>query len=145
LLEINEDIQHPCQTLGGKEDNYYFNKGKQKVLSPLSEDEIDQLLKSHVTAQANASLQCSHSQEGVSETSSSFENENSIEIRFIDQLIDIAFFHEDDRAVMLDNLEEFVLFKNDLDYEFQEYEPERDSMPEIKSGFLMLDEFIANT
>lgn len=54
LLEINEDIHHPCESLGGKEDNYHFSKRKQKVLSPLFEDEIDQLLKSHVTAQANA-------------------------------------------------------------------------------------------
>lgn len=45
---------------------------------------------------------------------------------------------------MFDNLEECFLFKNDLDYEI-DYEPERDSMPEIKSEFLMLEEFTANT
>jgi hypothetical protein len=45
----------------------------------MSEYEIDQLLKKHVTAQANAGLQplqCSHSQECVSEISSIIENLN---------------------------------------------------------------------
>jgi hypothetical protein len=54
--------------------NYY-----QTQFSPMSEDEIDQLLKIHVTAQANADLhplQCSHSQECVSEISSIIENVN---------------------------------------------------------------------
>ena len=62
-----------------------------------------------------------------------------------DQLADIFFFHEDDRALMFDNLEEFFLFKNDLDYEFEEYETKRDKMPEIESEFLVLKEFSANT
>jgi len=62
-----------------------------------------------------------------------------------DQLTDIVFFHEDDRVVMFDNLEECFLFKNDLDYEFEEYEPLRDNMPKIESEFLMLKEFTANT
>jgi len=46
---------------------------------------------------------------------------------------------------MFDNLEECFLFKNDLDYEIEEHEPERDSMPEIESEFLMFEEFTANT
>jgi len=75
-FDTQEHIQHPCESFGGKEDNYYFSKRKQKVLSPLSEDEIDQLLKGHVTAQAKVALQYSHSQEDVSETSSTFKNEN---------------------------------------------------------------------
>jgi len=56
-------------------------------------------------------LQSSHNQEGVRETSSTFENENlclneySLEIIFIDQLTYTFFFHEDDRVVMFDNLE----------------------------------------
>jgi len=37
-------------------DNYYLSKRKQKVLSPLFEDEIDQLLKGHAIAQAKADL-----------------------------------------------------------------------------------------
>ena len=44
----------------------------------MSKDEIDQLLKNHVTTQANVDLQllqCSHSQECVSEASSIIENE----------------------------------------------------------------------
>ena len=85
LLEINEDIQQPCESLGVKEDNNCFSKRKQKLLPTLSEDEIDQLLKGHVTAQANVGLQCSHRREGVSEVSSTFENEDSLEISFIDQ------------------------------------------------------------
>lgn len=40
LFEINEDIQQPCESFRGKEDNHYLRKKKQKVLSPLSEDEI---------------------------------------------------------------------------------------------------------
>ena len=46
---------------------------------------------------------------------------------------------------MFDNLEECFMFKDDLEYEFQEYEPKRDSMPEKESYFLMLQEFVANT
>ena len=46
---------------------------------------------------------------------------------------------------MFDNLEECFMFKNGLDYEIEEYEPERESMPEIESEFLMLEEFTANT
>jgi len=46
---------------------------------------------------------------------------------------------------MFDNIEEFFLFKNDLDYEIEEYEPERDNILEIKSEFLMLEEFTTNT
>ena len=37
--------------------NYYLSRRKQKTISPLSEDEIDQLLKGHVTAQAKEDLQ----------------------------------------------------------------------------------------
>ena len=40
--------------------------------SLLSDDEIDQLLKIHVTTQDNAGLQCLHSKECVSETSTIF-------------------------------------------------------------------------
>ena len=52
-------------------DNFYQNQS-----SPLSEDEIYQLLNNHVTAQENSSLQCSHKQEFVSQSSSIIENEN---------------------------------------------------------------------
>ena len=128
LLEINED-------------NTCLSKRKQKVLSPLFENEIDQLLKGHITAQANADLQCAHGQKGVGETSFSFENDNSLEISFIDQQTDNIFFHEDDKAVMFDDLEDCFLFKNDLHHEVEEYELERDNMPE----FLMVKEFTANT
>ena len=76
FLDIKEYIQHPCEYLGGKEDNYSFIQRKQRVLPPLTEDEIDQLLKIHVTNQDNVVLQCSHSQECVSKTSSIIENEN---------------------------------------------------------------------
>ena len=88
--KVKEDIQHPCEYLGEKEANYCVMKIKQKVLSPLSEDEIDQLLKSHITVQAKEGLHFSHSQESVSKTSPTFENENlslnedNPETRFID-------------------------------------------------------------
>ena len=42
---------------------------------------------------------------------------------------------------MFDNLEDFFLFKNDLDHEVEEYELERDNMPE----FIMVKEPTANT
>ena len=42
---------------------------------------------------------------------------------------------------MFDNLEDCFLFKNDLDHEVEEYELERDNMPE----FLTVEEFTANT
>ena len=113
------------------EDNYHLSKRKQKALSPLSEDEIDQLLKCHVTAQAKADLQCTHGQESVGETFSSFENDDSLEIRVIDKRTDNIFFHEDDKAIMFDNLEDCFLFKNDLDHEIEEYELERDNMTEF--------------
>jgi len=66
------------------EDNHCLSKRKQKVLSPLSEDEIDQLLHSHVPAQAKVDLQCTHGQESVGETSSSFEKDDSPMNNFID-------------------------------------------------------------
>ena len=123
------------------EDNHCLSKRKQKVLSPLSEDEIDQLLKGHVSVEATTDLQCTHSQESVGETSSSFENDDGLVISFIDQQTDNIFFHKDDKAVMFDNLEDCFLFKNDLDHEDEEYELERDNMP----GFLMVKEPTANT
>ena len=71
-----------------QEDKACLSKGKQKVLSPLSEDEIDQLLKGHATTQAKANRQCAHGHESVGETSSSFENDDSLIISFIDQQTD---------------------------------------------------------
>jgi len=44
LLEINEDIQHPCQNLGGKEDNCCFVQRKQRLLPPLTKEEINHIL-----------------------------------------------------------------------------------------------------
>ena len=46
---------------------------------------------------------------------------------------------------MFDNLEDFFLFKNVLDYEIEEYEHERDSMLEFELEFLMVKEFTTNT
>ena len=123
------------------EDNHCLSKRKQEVLSRLFEDEIDQLLKGHVTAQAKADLQCPHRQESVGETFSSFENDDGLVISFIDKQIDNIFFHEDDKAVMFDKFEDCFLFKNDLDHEVEENELERNNMPE----FLMVKEFTANT
>lgn len=44
FLEINEDIQHPCESLEGKQDNYCFRKIKQRVLPPFTEEEINHIL-----------------------------------------------------------------------------------------------------
>ena len=46
---------------------------------------------------------------------------------------------------MSNNLEECFMFKDDLEYEFEEYEPKRYSMPEIESEMPMLEEFTTNT
>ena len=72
----------------GKKAITILAKENKKILSPLSKDEIDQLLKFHVTAKANV----------------------------------------DDRVVIFDNIKECFLFKNELGYEFEEHELERDSM-----------------
>jgi len=129
-----------CFEMLFQEDSNCLSKTKQKVLSPMSEDEIDQLLRSHVTAQAKADLQCTHGQESFGETSSSFGNDDGLVIIFIDQQTDNIFIHKDDKVVMFDNLEDCFLFKNDLDHEVEEYDLERDNMLE----FLMVKEFIAN-
>ena len=99
LHEIDQQYEENLYTpsLENIEDNHCLSKRKQKVLSPLSEDEIDQLLKGQVTTKANVGLECAHGQGGVDETSSSFENDDSIEIRFIDQWTYNIFFHEDDQ------------------------------------------------
>ena len=80
-------------------------------------------------------MQRADGQEGVGETSSSFKNDDGLVISFIDQQIHNIFFHEDDKAVMFDNLEDCFLFKNDLDHEVEEY----------MSEFLMVKEPTANT
>ena len=54
-------------------------------------------------------------------------------------------FHEENKVVMFKNLEDFFLFKDDLDYEFEEYEPKIDSVKEIESQFPVLQEFATNT
>jgi len=46
---------------------------------------------------------------------------------------------------MFDNLEQCFLFKKGLYYDIEEYEPERDSMSEFESEFLMVEEFTSNT
>ena len=69
---VKEDIQHPCESLGENEDNYCVIKRKQRVLSPLSEDGIDQPLNNHIIAQDKVGLHCSRSQESVGKTSSIF-------------------------------------------------------------------------
>lgn len=109
------------------------------------------------------------SQDCVSEISSIIENENLglnedihetnetihefvlskpiCDVDFLqgDQLTKTIFFHEKDMAHLFNNLEECVLFKDDLDYEMEEYDSKIDSMPEIESKLLMLEKFTANT
>ena len=87
LHEMDQQYEENLYTpsLENIEDNHCLSKRKQTVLSPLSEDEIDQLLHGHVPTQAKADLQCTHGQESVGETSSSFEKDDSLVNRFIDQ------------------------------------------------------------
>ena len=124
----NNSVINDSLSAQSYEDNYCLSRRKQKPLSPLSEEEIDQLLKGLVIAQATTDLQCTHSQESVGETFSSFEKDDYHVISFVDQ--------QTDKAVMFDNLEDCFLFKNDLDHEV-----ERDNMPE----FFMVKELTANT
>ena len=91
-------------------------------------------MKGHATTQAKANRQCAHGHESVGETSSSFENDDSLVISFIDQ-------KTDNMAVMFDDIEDCFLFKNDLDHKIEEYKLERDNM----SKFLTVKEFTANT
>ena len=77
LDEIYRDQEREKPIPDLENENHQANVNCYKTqVSPLCEDEIDQLLKSHVTAQANAALQSSHSQECVNETSSIIENES---------------------------------------------------------------------
>ena len=68
------------------ENNHCLSKRKQKVLSPLSEDEIDLLLRGLVPAQSNVEMQCAHGQEDDGGPSSSSEKEG-----FVVETIDKAF------------------------------------------------------
>jgi len=82
----NEDCHSgfSCFEMLFQEENNRLSKRKEKVVFHLSEDEIDQLLKGQVIAQTNVGLQCAHGQESVGETSSTFENNDILEIIFID-------------------------------------------------------------
>ena len=46
---------------------------------------------------------------------------------------------------MFNNIEERFMFKDDLDYEFEEYEPNIDNVQDIESDFPTLEEFTTNT
>jgi hypothetical protein len=56
-----------------------------------------------------------------------------------DQLVDSVLFHEKDVAVMFNNPEECLVFKNDLDFDVEEYKYEIEIMPEKGSELLMVD------
>ena len=57
-----------------------------------------------------------------------------------DYLVDTVLFHEEDRAVMFNNLEECLLFEDALDYDLEECGSEIDSFTvEILSIFLTDD------
>ena len=73
-------------------------------------------------------MQCTLGQENVGKTSTSFEKYDYLVISFVDQ--------QTDKDVMFDSLEDFFLFKNDLDHEV-----EGDNMPE----FFMVKEPTAST
>jgi len=56
-----------------------------------------------------------------------------------------VFFHEEDKVFMFNNLEEYFLFNDNLDNEWEEYESEIDSMSVIESKLHIPEEFKANT
>jgi hypothetical protein len=141
-----EDIQHHGQHAEEKENNSCLIQKLHRPPPPLTEEEIDLLLNSHVATPAYIDLQHSHSPEHVSETSSITENENlslnhdshgtleevskpiyDDDFRPEDHLVDIVLFHEEDRVVMFNNLEECLLFEDALDYDLEECGSEIDS------------------
>ena len=60
------------------------------------EDEIGQLLHGYLPAQAKVDLQCTHGQESVGETSSSFEKDDSPVNSFINQQVEEFHMAESD-------------------------------------------------
>lgn len=107
LHEMNKLYEENLYTasLEINEENHYLSKRKQKVLSPLSENEIDQLLNGQVTTQVNANLQCAHGQEGDGRTSSSSENGDSLVSNFIDQHVeDFHMAESDERESVVSDL-----------------------------------------
>ena len=119
-----DDIQHHGQLVEKKENNSCLSQKLHRPPPPLTEEEIDLLLNSHVAAPAYADLQRSHSPEHVSETSSITGNENlslnhdshgtleevskpiyDDDFLLEDHLVDTIFFHEEDRVLMFNNLE----------------------------------------
>lgn len=91
-------------------DNYYLSKRKQKALSPLSEEEIHQLLKGLVTAQATADLQCTHSQESVGKDDC-----------LVDQQIDNVFLHKYDNPTVITFEDDLPYFQTTEDQSIQDY------------------------
>jgi len=82
-MQYEENLYTPSLEIN--EDNQCLSRRKQKILSPLSEGEIDQLLNGHVPAQVNADMQCAHGQEGDGGTFYSSEKDDSPIRSYIDQ------------------------------------------------------------
>lgn len=99
------------------EDNYCLSKRNQKALSPLSEEEIDQLLKGLVTAQATADLQCAHSQESVGKTSSFVEEDECL----VDQQTDNVVLHKDDNPAIISYEDHLPYCLTTEDHSIQDY------------------------
>jgi hypothetical protein len=159
---IQEDnIQHHGQPAEKKENNCCFIQKIQRPPSPLTKEEINMLLHSHVTALAYTDLQCIHSPGYEIQTSSIYENVNMIlnndshvfdetlqevnepiyddDFQPRNHLVSPVLFHEEDRAVTFNSLEGSSLFKDVLDCDMEEYKSEIESMPEKGSEFLMVD------
>ena len=141
-----EYIQHHGQPTEDKANNSCLIQKLHRPPPPLTEEEMDLLLNSYVTALAYTNLQHSHRPEHVSETSSITENENlslnhdshgtleevskpiyDDDFRPQDHLVDTVLFHEEDRVFMFNNLEECLLFEDTLDYDLEECGSEIDS------------------
>jgi hypothetical protein len=129
----------------------------------LTEEEIDLLLHSHVTDPClHRFAVYPHSPGYESQTSSISENVNLIlkndshvfdetiqevnepiyddDFQPGNQLVSFVLFHEEDRAVTFNSLEECLLFKDDLDCDLEEYKSEIDIMPEKETELPMLEE-----
>ena len=89
LHEMDQQYEENLNTpsLEINEDNHCLNKRKQKVSSPLSEGEIDLLLRGLVSAQVNVEMQCAHGQEDDGGPSSFSEKEGFV-VETIDKAVD---------------------------------------------------------
>jgi hypothetical protein len=101
-----EDIQHHGQPAEEKENNSCLIQKLHRPPPPLTEEEIDLLLNSHVATPAYTDLQHPHS---------------------LEYLVDSVLFHEKEVVVMFNHPEECLVFENDLDFDVKAADDEEDN------------------